>query len=119
MVSFPKWIFGPAKSSGRKTPWTADVVPVPEGAGEPVGIARIDVRGEGRARVRYRINGGDEQTAEVQLPWMLDYPVFPEALTSVTADAGIQKLIASITMKGMILAYENTAHPTVTYSHWG
>ncbi|MFM9376758.1 hypothetical protein [Gordonia sp. VNK21] len=117
MSFFPK-LFGPARSSTARTPWTADTIEVPEGAGEPVGYARIDFRGEGTATVTVRVNGGEEQTVTQQLPFMLDYPVYPRVSTEASADAGLTELTGSITMNGMILSYENGPRPRVSYSHW-
>lgn len=122
MASFTKWLFGPARQSGKKSPWTAhEVTPAeaaPLGAGDPVGVARIDFRGSGKARISYNVNGVYERTEDVDLPWMLDYPVYPEVQTVASADTGGNPTVATITMAGMLLSYKEEPNPTVTYSHW-
>ncbi|KUI02647.1 hypothetical protein [Mycobacterium sp. IS-3022] len=90
-------------------------------AGPPVGTATMEVRGgAGPVSIRYRINGGPEQTeTNVTLPWQKQYPVYNEVQSSVTADGGDTSLICSITMDGNLLAFKSEPRPTCSFSYWG
>src|SRR5690242_6236988 len=58
--------------------------------GQPVGTAVMKVSGgSAPVTIRYRINGGPEQTEfNVPLPWEKQYPVYNELESQVSADAG-------------------------------
>ena len=121
MGFLPK-LFGPARSTGAKTPWTAHQAAdaVPAGAGEPVGTARLDLRGTGKAVLTLSINVGAAQTSEIDLPWMIDYPLYPGRETRATVDSAGRAITGSVTMNGMILAVvEDQPDPVLSYTHRG
>lgn len=102
----------------RVTPITT-VAPAP--TGPPVGIATMKViGGDTPVTITYRINGGAEQTETgVNLPWEMQYPVYDEVQTSVTADAGDQALTCTITMAGKLASYKTEVHPTCSFAYYG
>jgi hypothetical protein len=98
------------------TPATAAASP----DGQPVGTATMQVTGSGQATVRYQINGGAEQTqSNVTLPWSMQYPVYDEIASTVTADGGDQSLVCTITMDGNLLAFKSEPRPTCSFAYYG
>lgn len=90
--------------------------------GEPVGTAVMKVDGgSGPVTIRYRINGGPEQTeTNVSLPWEKEYSVYNEVESQVSADGGDTALTCTIIMNGDKLAsFKNEPRPTCNFAYWG
>jgi hypothetical protein len=88
-------------TSRATTPAAATPTPAaPTGA--PVGTATMKVSGgSAPVTIRYRINGGPEQTeTNVPLPWEKQYPVYNELESQVSADGGDTALVCTIIMDG-------------------
>ncbi len=103
-------------SEATSAPPTSESAPA-EPTGQPIGTATMKVSGSGPATVRYRINGGYEQTeANVPLPWEKEYLVYPELDTSVSADGGD---MCTIIMDGNLVAFKTEQSPTCTFAYWG
>jgi hypothetical protein len=78
------------------------------------------VGGSGQATIRYQINGAAEQTeSNVALPWELEYPVYSEVQSSVSADTGDAELTCSIIMDGQLAAFKTEPRPTCSFAHYG
>ncbi len=91
-------------------------------AGEPVGTAVLSVRGGGApVTIRYRINGGPEQTeTNVVLPWEKQYDVYWELGSEVSADGGDAELICTIIFDGdQLVSFKSEPRPTCTFAYWG
>ena len=87
--------------------------------GDPIGTATMKVSGAARATIRYQINGGAEQVVtDATLPWELEYPVYNEIQSSVTADAGDVQLICTIMMDGMLAAFKTEPRPTCSFAYY-
>ena len=89
-------------------------------AAKRVGDAVMRVVGDGRATIRWRINGGDEQVeTNVALPWEKQYPVYERVSSEVTADAGDTVLGCFIIFRGdMLVAYRNDPQPRCEFAYW-
>ncbi|MFC5334806.1 hypothetical protein [Mycobacterium branderi] len=90
--------------------------------GKPVGTAVMKVSGgNGPVTIRYRINGGSQQTeSNVMLPWERQYTVSEEVESEVTADGGDTILVCSIIMDGDKLAsFKNEPRPTCSFAYYG
>ncbi len=100
---------------------TATTATSPTPSGPQVGTATMQVTGgAGPVTIRYRINGGPEQSETgVTLPWQKQYPVYNEVESSVTADGGDAELNCSILMDGKLLAFKHEAQPTCSFAYWG
>jgi hypothetical protein len=78
------------------------------------------VSGPGQATISYQINGGAEQVEpDVALPWEMQYPVYDEIVSSVTADGGDAELTCSIIMDGMLAAFKTEPRPTCSFAYYG
>lgn len=100
------------------TPPAAPVAP----SGTPVGTAVMKVSGgSAPVTIRYRINGGPEQTeANVALPWERQYPVYNELESKVSADSGDTALTCTIIMDGdKVVAFKSEPRPACSFSYWG
>jgi hypothetical protein len=92
----------------------------PSPTGQPVGTATMKVSGVGPVTIRYQINGGAEQVeSDVALPWEMQYLVYDEIVTSVTADGGDAELTCSIIMDGMLAALKTEPRPTCSFAYYG
>jgi glycerate-2-kinase len=90
--------------------------------GQPVGTAVMKVSGgSAPVTIRYRINGGPEQTeANVPLPWEKQYAVYNEVESQVTADGGDAALTCTITMDGdKLVSLKSEPRPTCNFAYWG
>lgn len=88
--------------------------------GQPIGNATMKVSGPSLATIRYQINGGVEQIeSDVTLPWEMEYPVYNEVASSVTADGGDAELTCSIIMGDMLAAFKTEARPTCSFAYYG
>lgn len=90
--------------------------------GKPVGTAVMKVSGgSAPVTIRYRINGGPEQTeTNVTLPWEKEYTVYNEVESEVTADGGDTDLTCSIIMDGDKLAsFKSEPRPTCSFAYYG
>lgn len=90
--------------------------------GQPVGTATMKVSGgSAPVTIRYRINGGPEQTeANVPLPWEKQYSVYNELESQVTADGGDTALTCTIIMDGdKLVALKSEPRPTCNFAYWG
>ncbi|KBZ62212.1 hypothetical protein K875_03133 [Mycobacterium [tuberculosis] TKK-01-0051] len=90
--------------------------------GQPVGTAVMKVSGgSGPVTIRYRINGGPEQTgANAPLPWEKQYPVYDQLESQVTADGGDTALICTIIMDGdKVVSLKSEPRPTCNFAYWG
>ncbi|SRX92136.1 hypothetical protein MSP7336_00360 [Mycobacterium shimoidei] len=89
--------------------------------GEPVGTAVMKVDGgSDPVTIRYRINGGPEQTeTNVTLPWEKQYPVYNEVESEVIADGGDATLTCTIIMDGKLASFKSEPRPTCNFSYWG
>lgn len=93
-----------------------------EPTGAPVGTAVMEVRGgSAPVTIRYRINGGAEQTETgVTLPWTKQYSVYPELESEVAADGGNTELICTIIMDGdKLVSFKTEVKPVCNFSYWG
>lgn len=90
--------------------------------GAPVGNAVMKVSGgSAPVTIRYRINGGPEQTeTNVPLPWEKQYPVYNELESQVTADAGDAPLTCTITLNGdKLVSFKTEPRPVCNFAYWG
>jgi hypothetical protein len=90
--------------------------------GAPVGTAVMKVSGgSAPVTIRYRINGGPEQTeTSVPLPWEKQYPVYNELESQVTADGGDAALSCTIIMNGdKLVSFKSEPRPTCNFAYWG
>lgn len=109
-----------AASTSETTTTTAAKVAEPTGV--PVGKAVMKViGGSAPVTIRYRINGGEEQTeANVTLPWEKSYDVYNEVESEVSADGGSAELTCTITMDGdKLVSYKTEAKPVCNFAYWG
>lgn len=110
-----------ADTDGRpETSQATTSVEVP--SGETVGTAVMKVTGgTAPVTIRYRINGGPEQTeAGVTLPWEKQYPVFNEVESEVAADGGDTVLTCTIMMDGdMLVSFKTEPRPVCNFAYWG
>lgn len=93
-----------------------------EPTGAPVGTAVMKVTGGTAAvTIRYRINGGAEQTeTNVMLPWEKQYSVYDKLESEVAADAGSTSLTCTITMDGdKLVSFKTEVKPVCSFSYWG
>lgn len=101
---------------------TAATAPEPAPAtptGQPIGTATMRVSGAEQATIRFQINGGAEQIEpNAALPWEMQYPVYNEIQTSVTADAGDVALTCSIIMDGQLAAFKTEPRPTCSFAYY-
>jgi hypothetical protein len=99
---------------------TTSAAASPSPTGQPVGTATMRVSGPGQATISYQINGGAEQVEpDVALPWEMQYPVYDEIVSSVTADGGDAELTCSIIMDGMLAAFKTEPRPTCSFAYYG
>lgn len=102
--------------SSSETPAEPTPSSSPAPTGLPIGTATMEVQGSGTATIRYRINGGAEQTeTDATLPWSKDFPVYPEIESSVTAEGGTG---CTITMQGMLVTFVPDPNPTCTFAYY-
>ncbi|OBJ00173.1 hypothetical protein A5659_17885 [Mycobacterium sp. 1165196.3] len=90
--------------------------------GPPVGTAVMKVSGgSAPVTIRYRINGGPEQTeANVPLPWEKQYSVYNEVESQVSADGGDAPLTCTIIMDGdKLVSLKSEPRPTCNFAYWG
>ena len=90
--------------------------------GEPVGTAVMKVSGgSAPVTIRYRINGGPEQTeTNVPLPWERQYSVYNELESQVSADGGDTALTCTIIMNGdKIVSFKSEPRPACNFAYWG
>ncbi len=93
-----------------------------EPTGAPVGTAVMKViGGSAPVTIRYRINGGAEQTeTNVTLPWEKQYSVYDELKSEVAADGGSAALTCTITMDGdKLVSFKTEVKPVCSFSYWG
>lgn len=117
----------PATTSSSVTSQTTKAAPPPPSTsaaptGAPVGTAVMKVSGgSAPVTIRYRINGGPEQTeANVPLPWEKQYPVYNELESQVVADGGDTPLSCTITMNGdKLVSFKTEPRPTCSFAYWG
>ncbi|WP_245845464.1 hypothetical protein [Mycobacterium arosiense] len=91
-------------------------------AGPPVGTAVMKVSGgSAPVTIRYRINGGPEQTeTNVPLPWEKQYPVYNEVESQVSADGGDTPLTCTIIMDGdKLVSLKSEPRPACIFAYWG
>ncbi|WKG03514.1 hypothetical protein [Mycolicibacterium sp. HK-90] len=71
--------------------------------------------------IRYRINGGEEQTeSDVSLPWEKQYSVYEKLESEVAADGGNEALGCSIIMDGdKLVSFKTEVKPVCSFSYWG
>jgi len=79
------------------------------------------VGGGGPVTIRYRINGGEQQTeTNVTLPWEKQFPVYEKLDTEVSAEGGDAMLACTITLDGdKLVSYVNDVRPRCTFAYWG
>ncbi|OBK68670.1 hypothetical protein [Mycobacterium sp. 1165178.9] len=90
--------------------------------GQPVGTAVMKVSGgSAPVTIRYRINGGPEQTEfKVPLPWEKQYPVYNELESQVSADGGDVALTCTIIMNGdKLVSLKSEPRPACSFAYWG
>ncbi|WP_454793165.1 hypothetical protein [Mycolicibacterium lutetiense] len=93
-----------------------------EPTGAPVGTAVMKVLGgTAPVTIRYRINGGAEQTeSNVTLPWEKPYSVYEKVESEVAADGGSAALTCTITMDGdKLVSFKTEVRPVCNFSYWG
>jgi hypothetical protein len=109
---------GTSQTTKAAPPAPTSVVPT----GAPVGTAVMKVSGgSAPVTIRYRINGGPEQTeTSVPLPWEKQYPVYNELESQVTADGGDTALSCTIMMNGdKLVSFKSEPRPTCNFAYWG
>ncbi|GAB1813359.1 hypothetical protein [Mycobacterium sp. MUNTM1] len=109
---------GSSQISASPPPSSAPAVPT----GWPVGTATMKVSGgSAPVTIRYRINGGPEQTeTNVPLPWEKQYPVYNELESQVSADGGDVALICTIIMDGdKLVSLKSEPRPVCNFAYWG
>lgn len=109
---------GTAQTTKAAPPAATSAVPT----GAPVGSAVMKVSGGGApVTIRYRINGGPEQTeTNVPLPWEKQYSVYNELESRVTADGGDVALSCTIIMNGdKLVSFKTEPRPTCDFAYWG
>ncbi len=111
-------------SSGTDDPTstTTEAPKAAEPTGTPVGTAVMKVAGgTAPVTIRYRINGGAEQTeTNVTLPWEKQYPVYEELESEVAADGGSTELICTIIFDGdKLVSFKTEVRPVCNFSYWG
>jgi hypothetical protein len=90
--------------------------------GAPVGTAVMKVSGgSAPVTIRYRINGGPEQTeTSVALPWEKQYSVYNELESQVSADGGDAAISCTIIMNGdKLVSFKTEPRPTCNFAYWG
>ncbi|ORV12618.1 hypothetical protein AWB95_11890 [Mycobacterium celatum] len=89
--------------------------------GKPVGTAVMKVLGgDAQVTIRYRINGGPEQTeTNVTLPWEKQYTVYDEVESEVTADGSDIDLTCSIILDGKLASFKTEPRPTCSFAYYG
>lgn len=93
-----------------------------EPTGAPVGTAVMKVLGgTAPVTIRYRVNGGAEQTeSNVTLPWEKSYSVYEKVESEVAADGGSAALTCTITMDGdKLVSFKTEVRPVCNFSYWG
>lgn len=77
--------------------------------------------GSGPVTIRYRINGGPEQTETAALlPWEKQYPVYNQLESQVSADGGDAALNCTIIMDGdKVVSLKSEPRPTCDFAYWG
>ena len=77
--------------------------------------------GAGPVTIRYQINNGPEQVeTNVTLPWSIDYQVYEEIPSSVTADGGPYGLTCTIIFDGdKLVSFVSEPNPTCSFAYWG
>lgn len=111
-----------ARYTTEPTRTTSESPKAAEPTGTPVGTAVMKViGGTAPVTIRYRINGGDEQTeSNVTLPWEKQYSVYEELESEVAADGGSAELTCTITMDGdKLVSYKTEVNPVCNFSYWG
>lgn len=87
-------------------------------SGAQVGTATMEIQGSGTATIRYRINGGAEQTENgATLPWSKQYPVYPELNSSVSAQ-GSGATGCTIMMADKIASFKMEPNPTCEFAYY-
>lgn len=76
--------------------------------------------GSAPVTIRYRINGGPEQTeTNVPLPWEKQYSVYNEVESQVTADGGDTALTCTIIMNGdKLVSLKTEPRPKCSFAYW-
>ncbi|WP_135459621.1 hypothetical protein [Mycobacterium sp. DL99] len=103
-------------------PRAAESPKAAEPTGAPVGSAVMKVTGgSAPVTIRYRINGGTEQTeTNVTLPWEKQYSVFDKLESEVAADGGSAALTCTIMMDGdKLVSFKTEVKPVCNFSYWG
>ena len=111
-----------ARDTTEPTRTTSESPKAAEPTGTPVGTAVMKViGGTAPVTIRYRVNGGDEQTeSNVTLPWEKQYSVYEELESEVAADGGSAELTCTITMDGdKLVSYKTEVNPVCNFSYWG
>src|ERR1700728_3627939 len=109
---------GTSQTTKAAPPAPTSVAPT----GAPVGTAVMKVSGgSAPVTIRYRINGGPEQTeTSVPLPWEKQYPIYNELESQVTADGGDAALSGTIIMNGdKLVSFKSEPRPTCNFAYWG
>ncbi|OBJ14194.1 hypothetical protein A5621_06735 [Mycobacterium colombiense] len=115
----------PTKSGVGNSQISASALPSPTSVGptgQPVGTAIMKVSGgSAPVTIRYRINGGPEETeTNVPLPWEKQYSVYNELESQVTADGGDVALTCTIIMDGdKLVALKSEPRPVCNFAYWG
>ncbi|WP_243635243.1 hypothetical protein, partial [Tsukamurella pulmonis] len=89
----------------------------PPGGGRVVGSAVMRVTGTAApVTIRYRINGGPEQTEVAPtLPWERTFEARDQVSSSVSADAGAEILTCTIMMGSMLVSFKVDPRPACTF----
>ncbi|MCV7338195.1 hypothetical protein H7K12_24645 [Mycobacterium senegalense] len=109
-------------SGNDSTDTTTESPSAAEPTGAPVGTAVMKVLGgSAPVTIRYRINGGAEQTeSNVTLPWEKQYSVYEEVESEVAADGGNTELTCTITLDGdKLVSFKTEVKPVCNFSYWG
>lgn len=109
---------GSSQISASAPPSPTSVAPT----GQPVGTAIMKVSGgSAPVTIRYRINGGPEQTeTNVPLPWEKQYSVYNELESQVSADGGDVALTCTIIMDGdKLVSLKSEPRPVCNFAYWG
>lgn len=112
----------PSRDTTEPTRTTTESPTAAAPTGAPVGTAVMKViGGTAPVTIRYRVNGGAEQTeSNVALPWEKQYSVYDKLESEVAADGGSAELTCTIIMDGdKLVSFKTEVKPVCNFSYWG
>ncbi|MDP0398997.1 hypothetical protein [Tsukamurella strandjordii] len=107
----------PTSTNTVPAPGTTTSAP-PPGAVVGTAVMRL-IGGAGAVTIRFRINGGPEQTVTATTPWEQTFEVRDRMPTQFTADGGDAELTCTIMMGEMLVALVSQPRPTCGFQYFG